>query len=73
MDCGGKRSATPLFPRWNGRSFSSAAHKFYKTNQWLFPLPAGEGQGEGERDKIPSLSSPLRAKKIPLPRTPLKM
>jgi hypothetical protein len=29
--------------------FCKAAYGFYETNQRLFPLPGGEGQGEGKR------------------------
>ena len=32
--------------------FSSMTDKFYETIQQLFPLPAGEGQGEGEHNAI---------------------
>ena len=33
--------------------FCSATFEFYKSVQQLFPLPEGEGQGEGKREQIP--------------------
>ena len=53
-------SLTPALSRWErenrfqrlGESttgFCSATRKFYKAVRRLFPLPAGEGKGEGER------------------------
>ncbi|HTB84623.1 MAG TPA: hypothetical protein VK742_13285 [Candidatus Sulfotelmatobacter sp.] len=32
--------------------FNRMTDKFYKLIQLLFPLPAGEGQGEGERNAL---------------------
>jgi len=68
MDCGGKRSATPLFSRQPECGFCFATLIFYESTQRLFLLPAGEGQDEGERDVIIfekyflRLPHPLRAK-----------
>ena len=52
-------SLTPALSRWEREKrslrfgittaeFSRMTHKFYEPIQPLFPLPAGEGQGEGE-------------------------
>jgi epoxyqueuosine reductase len=56
-------SLTPALSRWerekrslsSGEStaaFSSTGNEFYQRDQNLSPLPAGEGQGEGERSLI---------------------
>jgi hypothetical protein len=53
-------SLTPALSRWEREKRSqllgvattvncSTAHGLYRLFQRLFPLPAGEGQGEGER------------------------
>ncbi len=53
-------SLTPALSRWergnrspspnqSATGFGSLTHRFYGAVQRLFPLPAGEGQGEGER------------------------
>ena len=56
---GPKLSLTPTLSRWERENhspfseesttaFSSTDNKFYQRDQNLFPLPAGESQGEGE-------------------------
>ncbi len=53
-------SLTPALSRWERENcsqrleqfigdFRSVVSEFYESIQRLFPLPAGEGQGEGER------------------------
>jgi hypothetical protein len=53
-------SLTPALSRWEREKrsqlfgmataeFSTMTDEFYEHTQRLFPLPAGEGQGEGER------------------------
>ena len=48
-----REKRSPRFGNWladkSNAVFDSAALKFYATTRRLFPLPAGEGQGEGER------------------------
>jgi hypothetical protein len=38
-----------FFYRKTDNGFGSRVHKIYKTIKRLFPLPQGEGQGEGKR------------------------
>jgi hypothetical protein len=66
-------SLTPALSRWErekhsqrlGKAragFSLGTYGFYKSNQRLFLLPAGEGQDEGERRAYPQTAQFGRTK-----------
>jgi hypothetical protein len=44
----GERGKRPQILGKAATEFCSVAFQFYENAQRLFPLPAGEGQGEGE-------------------------
>ena len=61
-------SLTPALSRWERENcfqplgkpaagFCLVATEFREDTQRLFPLPAGEGQGEGERNALSKLMS----------------